>query len=269
MEGQTQSAMSCAQFEALLADALDGALGAETLQNFEAHKAACQACGLMFAEAQAGMRWLTSLEEVQPPAGLVRNILIATSGLPATERGGTWWERLRPWLIPDFRPVWRTAMQPRFAMSFAMAFFSLTLVMNMAGVKISDLRNLDLRPSAIRNAAVRTYHTTTARVVRYYENLRFVYEIESRVRDLRQTSAPAEEETPSQKAAPDNTSENPRAPEGSEQENRNMPRKRQDQRQNYAQEMEEPVLAMLLPRGRLPYTATAIAMAILVRGEAS
>ena len=40
---------------------------------------------------------------------------------------------------------------------------------------------LDLSSKGI----TRTYYATQARVVRYYENIRLVYEIESRVRDLR------------------------------------------------------------------------------------
>ena len=77
--------------------------------------------------------------------------------------------------------------QPRFAMSFGMAFFSLSISLSLAGVKVSDVRHVDLRPSAIK----RTYYETTGRVVKYYENIRFVYEIESRVREFKRVTAPA------------------------------------------------------------------------------
>ena len=78
--------------------------------------------------------------------------------------------------------------QPRFAMSFGMAFFSLSISLSLAGVKVSDVRHVDLRPSAIK----RTYYETTGRVVKYYENIRFVYEIESRVREFKRVTAPPE-----------------------------------------------------------------------------
>ena len=52
---------------------------------------------------------------------------------------------------------------------------------------MSDVRHVDLRPSAIK----RTYYETTGRVVKYYENIRFVYEIESRVREFKRVTAPA------------------------------------------------------------------------------
>lgn len=74
-------------------------------------------------------------------------------------------------------------------MSFGMAFFTLSVSLSLAGVKLTDLRHLDLRPTAIR----RSYYETTGRVVKYYENIRFVYEIESRVRQFKQSTAPAEQ----------------------------------------------------------------------------
>jgi len=45
-----------------------------------------------------------------------------------------------------------------------------------------------LRPAVVRH----TYYSTQARVVRYYENIRFVYEVESRVRELKRNVTPAE-----------------------------------------------------------------------------
>jgi hypothetical protein len=60
--------------------------------------------------------------------------------------------------------------------------------LTVAGVKPADLREISLRPTAIRH----TYYNTQARVVRYYENIRLVYEVESRVRELKRNVAPAE-----------------------------------------------------------------------------
>src|SRR5260370_14210468 len=72
-------------------------------------------------------------------------------------------------------------LQPRFGASFAMAFFSITLMLNLAGV---DLRHLDLRPGALRNQAEHSYYATKTRVVRYYDSMRFVYELQARMREL-------------------------------------------------------------------------------------
>ncbi len=46
MYGETKSDMLCTEFEQLLAEALDGLLGGERLNAFEAHAAACPNCGL-------------------------------------------------------------------------------------------------------------------------------------------------------------------------------------------------------------------------------
>jgi hypothetical protein len=193
MAGQQHNGMQCSEFDALLSQAIDGTLSGERLTAFEAHAAECKNCGPLLQGADAGRGWLKALEEVEPPPELVTNILLATTGvLPARERAAaqSWLGRVRElaWLIVS--PIVAVARQPRFAMSFGMAFFTLSVSLSLAGVKLSDLRHIDLRPSAIR----RTYYETSGRVVKYYENIRFVYEIESRVQQFkRATTAPPEE----------------------------------------------------------------------------
>ena len=189
MESEHQGGIDCAQFEAVLSEALDGTLSEPVLVGFRAHAAACADCGPLLTAAQAGMSWLKSLPEVEPPRNLMRNILIATSGAeaaaPAREAVSTppWRERVRDWARP-LGPVFSVLARPRFALSLGMAFFSLTLLLNAAGLHLSSLRVADLRPSAIQENLTRTYNESTARAVKYYENLRLVYEIESRVREF-------------------------------------------------------------------------------------
>ncbi|HUJ73654.1 MAG TPA: zf-HC2 domain-containing protein, partial [bacterium] len=145
--------MDCTQFEALLSEALDGALGEPVRARFQAHAAACADCGPMLAAAQAGMSWLKSLPEVEPPRNLVRNILIATSGAqaaaPLRQAGPTspWGERLRQWTRP-LATAFSAVLQPRFALSLGMAFFSVMVLLNAAGLHLTSLRAADLRPSA-------------------------------------------------------------------------------------------------------------------------
>lgn len=183
--------MLCSEFDALLSQAIDGTLAGERLAVFEAHARECGVCGPLLEEAEAGKNWLKSLQEVEPPAELVDNILLATSGVVRSgqRENVSLLERLRGWAETIFSPIVHVARQPRFAMSFGMAFFTLSVSMSLAGVKISDLRHLSLRPSSIRHS----YYEASGRVVRYYENIRFVYEIESRVRQFKQTTAPAEQ----------------------------------------------------------------------------
>jgi hypothetical protein len=197
MSDRTSNGMQCNEFDLLLADALDGVLSGTGLDRFQAHAKVCKVCGPQLAEAEAGRNWLKGLTEVEPPASLVNNILASTTGVDTQRlrvsarvpQRVSWWEHVQASLIESvMEPIWATVRQPRFAMSFGMAFFALSVGLTVAGVKPADLRQISLRPSAIRH----TYYATQARVVHYYENVRIVYEVESRVRELKRTVAPAE-----------------------------------------------------------------------------
>ena len=195
MPGETHNGMQCSEFEALLFDALDNQLTGAKQERFRAHARVCAKCGPMFAEAEAGQHWLKSLAEVEPPADLVNDILAATSGIPsyrlqevaASAPQPSLSERLREWADSLLTPVWSTVRQPRFAMSFGMAFFSLSVALSVAGVKPTDIKQADLSRSGLR----RTYYTTQARVVKYYENIRLVVEIESKVQEIKKVARPA------------------------------------------------------------------------------
>ena len=180
--------MQCTEVEALLAGCLDGTLHGPTLAGFEAHQQGCASCRSTVEEARAGMRLLQALDEAEPPRNLVHNILAQTIGALPSEhavvkpRGEGWLEKLKGRLAPVFAPV----VTPRFAMSFGMAFFSITMLLGIAGFHFADVRHWDLTSKGIQ----RTYYASEARVMRYYENMRLVYEIESRVRDLRKAATP-------------------------------------------------------------------------------
>jgi Putative zinc-finger len=232
MPGETHNGMQCNEFEALLFDALDQKLVAADQERFRAHARVCGKCGPMFAELEAGQHWLKSLKEVEPPANLVNEILAATSGIPSyrladagSRTQASLGERIREWADSLLAPVWSTVRQPRFAMSFGMAFFSLSVALSVAGVKPSDLRQADLSRSGLR----RTYYTTTARVVKYYENIRLVYEIESRVQEFKKVTRPAQqrEQKERERNHKNNTSGEPE------------PR----QERNYSRDENQPVMA--------------------------
>jgi hypothetical protein len=192
----SRNPMQHAEFEGLMTDALDGLLAGEALQRFDAHRAECGACALMYRDAEAGMNWLASLEEALPPANLVHNIMVATVGQAAAEAAPrerfAWLQKLRAFAAPLLQPV----LQPRFALSFAMAFFSISTGLSLGGVKLNNLNAASLAPSTMANNAVRSFRETTARVEHYYDNLRFVYELESKYRELKNAIPEAGESTP-------------------------------------------------------------------------
>jgi hypothetical protein len=83
-------------------------------------------------------------------------------------------------------------------MSFGMAFFSITMLMNVLGIKVSSFKHVDLRPSAIS----REYHEAKGKVVKYYENLRLVYQLEVGVNDLKKVTQPRQEQSQPQQQQP-------------------------------------------------------------------
>ena len=236
MPGETKHGIECSQFEALLSEALDGHLSGSDKETFEAHGRICAICGPLLADAVVGHQLLKSLEEVEPPAHLINNILSATSGISSARlraatpdrRATGLGERVRQWWDSFITPTAAFVRQPRFVMSFGMIFFSFSLALSAAGVKPADVAKIDLRPAAIK----RTYYTTQGKVVKFYENIRFVYEIESRVREFKRSTTPAEPgpEKPNQKRK--NNSDTSGQPD-------------QKQERNYSREENQPVLAGL------------------------
>ena len=181
--GGAGGTLDCVSFEALLMDALDGLLTPAKEFEFRRHRAECAKCGTMFAEIESGMVALKTLEEVEAPEHLLHNVLAKTSyahsGTAVRVPGAqavSLWKRMREGVL---RPV----LQPRFAMSLGMAFFSITLILNVAGVTKKDL--VTLRPSTLRTTATVKLNEAEGRILKYYENLRIVYEFESLVRDVK------------------------------------------------------------------------------------
>jgi len=235
MAAEHHNGMQCSEFDALLSDALDQVLTGPKAQAFQAHAKTCPVCGPLLAEAEIGKHWLEKLVEVEPPQHLVHNILAATTGIDTVRLQGTttpvrvsWYDRVAGWVNIAVSPVLAVAKQPRFAMSFGMAFFSLSISLSLVGVKLGQIRPGDFRPSAIK----RNYYETSGKVVKYYENIRFVYEMESRLREFKRATTPAEPapEKKDNKQRNDNTSGQPN----------------QEQERNYSQG-ESPVILASLP----------------------
>jgi hypothetical protein len=215
MLDEGKSGMQCEEFEALLAEAVDGTLSGPSRQEFERHRVGCAACNTLLAEVTSGAVWLGELVDTAPPQNLVHNILAmtigeATSGAaPAVVRiepRVSRWERLRRELGMAFAPV----LTPRFGMSMGMAFFSIMLVLDMAQIRIKDLTAHNLS---------HTFYRSENKVMKYYENTRLAYELESRVRELRNADDESEHEQKNRSLEKNNnqTEEQKSQPEGGEQ----------------------------------------------------
>ena len=229
MPDHTSNGMQCNEFDLLLSDAIDGVLSRPELDRFQAHARTCKMCGPLLREAEAGRTWLKGLTEVEPPASLVNNILASTTGVDtqrlrtmvrASQPRISWWEQVQASFL---EPMWAIVRQPRFAMSFGMAFFALSVGLTVAGVKPADLQQVSLRPSAIK----RTYYNTQARVVRYVDNVRAVYEVQAALRGIKRNMNPAEPGPAKQKERKNDTTQQPE----------------QKQDRNYSQTGEKLILA--------------------------
>src|SRR5208282_2316469 len=183
------SSPACGHWETLLADALDGLLKPEDEATFTSHMASCHACTALFEESRRGREWLNFLDaEPDVPEGLIEKILAHTGPGQSTEAewisGGA---AVIPnaiipaWQRPGFMGFIRRFAEPRLLMTAAMAFFSITLTLNMTGVKLTALRISDLRPSSIRAFMERQFTVASVPIIRYYDHLRFVYEVESKM----------------------------------------------------------------------------------------
>ena len=186
-------------------DALDHTASPDDQAFFDRHLASCVSCSRMFMDARRGAAWLEMLRDPrpEPPSHLFDRILSQTSGA-ALHIAPT--PLPQPIVLPNpypalvsvppnvlpFRPrnaafsFGQRIIQPRLAMTAAMAFFSIALTLNLAGVRVSELRASDLRPANLR----RNLYKANAHVVRYYDNLRVVYELEARVHELQRTAEP-------------------------------------------------------------------------------
>jgi hypothetical protein len=228
MPEHTNNGMQCNEFDSLLSDALDGVLSAVQLDRFQSHARVCRTCGPLLAEAEAGRSWLKNLAEVEPPASLVANILASTTGVDTQRLWAaqtrqprvSWLEHLQASFL---EPIWAVVRQPRFAMSFGMAFFALSVGLTVAGVKPSDIRSIDLRPAAIRLS----YYHTQARIVRYFDNVRPVLELQAAIHGIKRNLTPAEPGPSKQKERKNDTSQQPE----------------QKQERNYSQTGEQLILA--------------------------
>ena len=56
---------------------------------------------------------------------------------------------------------------------------------------MTDVANMVSHPTTLRKNVVMGYTHVEARVTSYYENLRLVYQVQARVRELKKSAAPA------------------------------------------------------------------------------
>ena len=103
----------------------------------------------------------------------------------------------------------RKTFQPRMAMTAAMAFVSIALTLNLTGVRLKNLRASDFTPSGVRRNVVEA----SATAARNFQNMRVVYQVESRVSELRGEGPLAQREDTNYTVQPGGTTQQQQQPE--------------------------------------------------------
>jgi len=175
---------NCARTEERLSDYLDGILSPAEAAAFSAHASDCDPCGKLVAQVGGLVQQMRKIEPLEIPPQLISKILDSTLG-PRPQSAG--WRRWFAW-IPQ---LW----QPRFAMGAVTVAATLLIVLYSSGMSPAKLKKADLSPANVFRTANRQVHLTYARSAKFVNDLRVVYEIQTRLQ-------PDAEPSPSIRPAP-------------------------------------------------------------------
>lgn len=168
--------MTCAEVEILLCDYVDGTLRAEEKTALESHVAGCGACAELAKDVAGVTAFIEKVAPAEPPAELLTRILhVMPSARPAAEKRSWWRNLLGGWV--------HSMLQPRYVMGMAMTVLSFSMIAKFAHIEPRQLRPSDLDPVKIWAGMDDRAHRAWDRAVKYYENLRVVIEVQSRLKE--------------------------------------------------------------------------------------
>jgi len=189
---------NCTTTEERLTDYLDGVLTPEEAAGFSAHKAGCAACAKMVADVSALVSQMQRIEPLEVPVHLPVRILDATLG---PRKQALDWRRWFDWVDV----IW----QPRFGMGAATVAASFAVLFHAFAPVGKKVTLADLNPAAVVRTANRQAHLTYAHGVKFVNDLRVVYEIESRLGPQPARITPVSEPETPQTSHPSPSSNDP------------------------------------------------------------
>ena len=169
------TSIDCLEVEQLLSDFLESRLKVEVLQNVRAHLDSCVACGVLLNDVQYGLTLCASFPVIEPPSGLVDEILDRTSG---RYQSLSWKE----YLLELFRPLYSS---PKFATGTCLAAISFAIVMNAFGIQITRLGWADLNPKVLFGNIHRAAYLAYDSGVRRINDLKILYQIQVKIDEIR------------------------------------------------------------------------------------
>jgi len=179
--------MTCADVDILLAEYVDGTLRDGQKSAVEEHLRSCAECAGLARDAAGAVAFMERASTLDAPPELVTRILYEITDGPSRAQCKPSWARrvFGKWLEPVF--------QPRYAMGMAMTILSFAMLGRFSGIEVRQLHPSDLDPVKVWMAAEDRVQRTWERTLKFYENLRVVYEIQTQLKDWSDQQPPPEE----------------------------------------------------------------------------
>ena len=168
--------MNCAEIEILICDYVDGTLGPAEKGEVLRHLAQCPACAELARDSAAAVRFIESAAVVEPPPELITRILF-----DAPWSKGKSQSKPRTWLNAILSPI----LQPKYAMGMAMTILSISMLARWVA-PVKQLKPSDLQPAKVWAGLEDRVVRAWGRTVKFYDNLKFVYQIQATLREWQQ-----------------------------------------------------------------------------------
>lgn len=160
--------MNCAEIEILICGYVDGTLTPAERAEVERHLAGCPACAELARDSAAAVAFIQRAADVEPPPELITHMLF----------DAPWHKRRSGWIPKIFNSV----LQPKFALSMAMTILSFSMLFG----QFHQLRPSDLEPAKVWAGIEDHAYRAWARTLKFYDNLKFVYQIQTTLREWQQ-----------------------------------------------------------------------------------
>lgn len=171
--------MNCTEFEILASDYVDGMLPGAELEAFEAHRASCAHCQEFLRDVTEAVTFLERVDQIEVPQELVTRIVYHA---PAGKFRDS---RETPGFLNKIYSTWlQPVLQPKLAMGMAMTILSFAMLSRCTGIQVQQLKPSDLNPVKVWTNLEDRGQRMWDRTVKYYDNLKVVYEIRSQIHDL-------------------------------------------------------------------------------------
>src|SRR5208283_1813772 len=166
-----------ADYEISICDYVDGSIAPAQKAELERHLAECPACAETLRDSAAAVAFMERAANVEPPPELITRILFDA---PWSK------DRIRPkgarsWIAGILSPI----LQPRFAIGMAMTILSLSLLARFVA-PVRQLQLSDLEPTKAWAGLEDRAYRAWGRTVKFYDNLKFVYQIQTTLREWQQ-----------------------------------------------------------------------------------